>query len=41
MVLGLLMVFALLFVADQEFADGRYTRIVEKAALKIRTTIGL
>ena len=41
MVLGILVVLGLLFVADQEFADGRYTRIVEKAALKIRTTIGL
>jgi hypothetical protein len=40
-VLGVLLIFALLFMADQEFADGRYTRIVEKAVIKVRTTIGI
>ena len=40
-VLGVLLVFGLLFIADQEFAGGRYTRVVEKAAMKIRSTIGL
>jgi hypothetical protein len=40
-VLGILLVFGLLFIADQEFAGGRYTRVVEKAAMKIRSTIGI
>jgi hypothetical protein len=40
-VLGVLMVFALLFMADQEFADGRYTRIVQKGLTKVRTTVGI
>lgn len=40
-VLGILMIFALLFMADQEFADGRYTRMAEKAAAKVRTAIGI
>ena len=40
-VLGVLMIFALLFMADQEFADGRYTRLAQKAAVKARTTIGI
>lgn len=40
-VLGILMIFALLFMADQEFADGRYTRIAGKAAIKVRNTIGI
>jgi hypothetical protein len=40
-VLGILMIVALLFMADQEFADGRYTRIAEKAVVKVRTAIGI
>lgn len=40
-VLGVLMVIALLFMADQEFADGRYTRLAQKAVVKVRTTIGI
>lgn len=40
-VLGILLIFGLLFIADQELAGGRYTRVVEKAAMKIRSTIGL
>jgi hypothetical protein len=40
-VLGILLVFGLLFIADQELAGGRYTRVVEKAAMKVRSTIGL
>ena len=40
-VLGILLVFGLLFIANQEFAGGRYTRVVEKAAMKIRSTIGI
>ena len=40
-VLGTLLIFALLFMADQEFADGRYTRLVEKAVTKARNAIGL
>jgi hypothetical protein len=40
-VLGILIVIALLFMADQEFADGRYTRLAQKAVVKVRTTIGI
>jgi hypothetical protein len=40
-VLAVLMIFALLFMADQEFADGRYTGIAQKAVIKVRKTIGL
>jgi len=40
-VLGILILFALLFMADQEFADGRYTRIVQKGLTKVRTTVGI
>ena len=40
-ILGILMLFALLFMADQEFADGRYTRTAHKAVNKVRTTIGI
>ena len=40
-VLGILMMFALLFMADQEFADGRYTRIVQKGLTKARTVVGI
>jgi hypothetical protein len=40
-VLGILMMSALLFMADQEFADGRYTRIAQKAVIKVRTIIGI
>jgi hypothetical protein len=39
-VLGILMVGALLFIADQEFADGRYTRMAEKAMMKVRNAVG-
>jgi hypothetical protein len=40
-VLGVLMLLAILFMADQEFADGRYTRIAHKAVIKVRTSIGI
>ena len=40
-VLAILMILALLFMADQEFADGRYTRIALKGVIKVRNTIGL
>ena len=40
-VLGILTMSALLFMADQEFADGRYTRIAQKAMIKVRNTIGI
>lgn len=40
-ILGVLMIFALVFMADQEFADGRYTRLAQKAAIKARTAIGI
>ena len=34
-------VFGLLFMADQEFADGRYTRVAQKAVVKVRSAIGI
>ena len=40
-VLGILLIFALLFMADQEFAGGRYTSIAEKAVTKARKAIGI
>lgn len=40
-VLAVPMILALLFMADQEFADGRYTRIAYKAVIKIKTSIGI
>lgn len=40
-VLGILMILALAFMADQEFNDGRYTGIAQKAAAKARKTVGL
>ena len=40
-VLGVLLVVALLFMADQEFANGRYTRMVEKAVTKARNATGI
>jgi len=40
-VLGILMLFALLFMADQEFADGRYTRVAQKAVVKVRSAVGI
>lgn len=40
-VLVVLMILALLFMADQEFADGRYARIAYKAVIKVRTSIGI
>jgi hypothetical protein len=40
-ILGILMIFALLFMADQEFADGRYTRIAQKAMVKAMAAIGI
>ena len=40
-VLGILLVFGLLFIADQELAGGSYTSVIEKAAMKVRNTIGL
>ena len=40
-VLGILMIFALLYMADQEFADGHYTHIAQKAVIKARKSIGI
>lgn len=40
-ILGVLMMSALLFMADQEFADGRYTRAVQKGLTKVRTVAGI
>lgn len=40
-ILGVLLIFALLFMADQEFADGRYTNVAQKAVIKARKTIGI
>ena len=40
-ILGILLILALLFMADQEFADGRYTRAAHKAVIKVKTTIGI
>jgi len=40
-VLAVLMIFALLFMADQEFADGRYTGMARKAVIKVRGAIGV
>jgi hypothetical protein len=40
-VFGILLISALLFMADQEFADERYTRVVQKAVVKVRTSIGI
>ena len=40
-VLGILLIFGLLFMADQEFADGRYTGKAEKAMIKVRNAIGI
>ena len=40
-VLAVLMIPALLFMADQEFADGRYTRIAQKAVTKAMKSIGI
>ena len=38
-ILGILVVGALLFMADQEFADGRYTHMAEKAMIKLRNAV--
>jgi hypothetical protein len=40
-VLGILLILALAFMADQEFADGHYTGIAQKAVTKARKTVGL
>jgi hypothetical protein len=40
-VLGVLMLLAILSMADQEFADGSYTRIAHKAVIKVRISIGI
>lgn len=40
-VLGVFLILALLFMADQEFANGRYTRMAEKALVKVRNTVGI
>lgn len=40
-ILGILLILALLFMADQEFADGRYTHVVQKAVIKARKTVGI
>jgi hypothetical protein len=40
-VLGILMILALAFMADQEFADGHYTSIAQKAMTKAMKAAGL
>jgi len=40
-VLAVVMSLALLYMADQEFADGRYTHIAQKAVIKLRNSIGI
>jgi hypothetical protein len=40
-VLGILMILALAFMADQEFAEGHYTSIVQKAMTKAMKSIGI
>ena len=40
-VLGILLIFALLFMADQEFAGGRYTGMAERAVTKVRNAVGI
>lgn len=40
-ILGILIILALAFMADQEFADGRNTNIVQKAVIKARKTVGI
>ena len=40
-VLAILMILALLFMADQEFADGHYSSIGKKAVVKVRNSIGI
>jgi hypothetical protein len=40
-ILGVLILIALLFMADQEFANGRYSHKAEKAVGMIRKTIGI
>ena len=40
-VLAVLMAFALLLMADQEFTNGRYTRLAQKAVIKARNKIGI
>lgn len=40
-ILGILMIIALLFMADQEFADGRYTRVAQKAVVKAMAAIDI
>lgn len=40
-ILAVIVVGALLFMADQEFAEGRYTSMGEKAMMKIRKTVGI
>lgn len=40
-VLGFIVFGAVLFMADQEFAEGRFTKMSERALLKIRMTVGI
>lgn len=40
-VLGILLILALAFMADQEFADGRYTAAARKAVIKVRAMSGI
>ena len=40
-VLGILMILALAFMVDQEFADGHYTSIAQKAVTKAMKSIGI
>ena len=35
------MILALAFMADQEFSDGHYTGIAQKAVVKVRKAIGI
>ena len=39
--LGILLILALAFMADQELNDGHYTGVAQKAATKARKTVGL
>ena len=40
-ILGILIVVAFAFMADQEFADGRVTNVAQKAVIKAKKAIGI
>ena len=40
-ILAIVTLLALLFMADQEFADGHYTRIAQKVVTKAKASIGI